>query len=45
MDDHIARAHSNFCERAIRTVKDMFYRRVEADEQKRENRTSNGQTT
>ena len=31
---HITRAHPNFSERAIRTFKDLLYRRVEADEKK-----------
>ena len=31
---HIGRAHPNFSERAIRTFKDLLYRRVEADEKK-----------
>ena len=38
------RAHPNFSERAIRTCKDLLYRRVEGDE-KKENKTSNGQIT
>ena len=44
IEHHRTRAHPNFSERAIRTFKDLLYRRVEADE-KKENRTSNGQTT
>ena len=31
---HRTRAHANFSERAIRTFKDMLYKRVEADERK-----------
>ena len=31
---HKTRAHANFSERAIRTFKDMLYKRVEADEKK-----------
>ena len=31
---HRTRAHANFSERAIRTFKDMLYKRVEADEKK-----------
>ena len=31
---HRTRAHANFSERAIRTLKDMLYKRVEADEKK-----------
>ena len=31
---HITRGHANFCERAIRTFKDMLYKRIEADEKK-----------
>ena len=34
MEHHRTRAHPNFSERAIRTFKDMLYRRVEADESK-----------
>ena len=33
-EHHITRAHPNFSERAIRTFKDVLYRRVEADEKK-----------
>ena len=33
-EHHRTRAHPSFSERAIRTFKDLFYRRVEADEQK-----------
>lgn len=31
---HITRGHPNFAERAIRTYKDMLYKKVEADEKK-----------
>ena len=31
---HLTKAHPNFAERAIRTVKDMLFKRVEADEKK-----------
>ena len=31
---HITRGHPNFAERAVRTYKDMLYKRVEADEKK-----------
>ena len=31
---HITRGHANFSERAIRTFKDMLYKRIEADEKK-----------
>ena len=31
---HKTRAHANFSERAVRTFKDMLYKRVEADEKK-----------
>ena len=34
---HRTRAHANFSERAIRTSKDMLYKRVEADEKKGKN--------
>ena len=34
IEHHITRAHPNFSERAIRTFKDLLYRRVEADEKK-----------
>ena len=34
---HRTRAHANFSERAIRTFKDMLYKRVEADEKKGKN--------
>ena len=34
IEQHITRAHPNFSERAIRTFKDLLYRRVEADEKK-----------
>ena len=34
IEHHRTRAHPNFSERAIRTFKDMLYKRVEADEQK-----------
>ena len=34
VEHHRTRAHPNFSERAIRTFKDMLYRRVEADEKK-----------
>ena len=44
IEHHRTRAHPNFSERAIRTFKDMLYKRVEADE-KRERKTSNGQIT
>ena len=40
---HKTRAHANFSERAVRTFKDMLYKRVEADE-KKVKRISNGQT-
>ena len=33
-EHHRTRAHPNFCERAIRTFKDLLYRRVEADQKK-----------
>ena len=42
IEHHRTRAHPNFSERAIRTVSDMLYERVEADE-KRERKASNGQ--
>ena len=41
IEHHITRAHPNFSERAIRTFKDLLYRRVEADE-KKVRKTSNG---
>ena len=44
IEHHRTRAHPNFSERAIRTFKDMLYRRVEADEKKGK-QTSNGPTT
>ena len=34
IEHHRTRAHPNFSERAIRTFKDMLYKRVEADEKK-----------
>ena len=34
IEHHRTRAHANFSERAIRTFKDMLYKRVEADEKK-----------
>ena len=34
IEHHRTRGHPNFSERAIRTFKDMLYRRVEADEKK-----------
>ena len=34
IEHHRTRAHPNFSERAIRTFKDMLYRRVEADEKR-----------
>ena len=34
IERHRTRAHANFSERAIRTFKDMLYKRVEADEKK-----------
>ena len=34
IEHHGTRAHPNFSERAIRTFKDMLYKRVEADEKK-----------
>ena len=34
IEHHRTRAHPNFSERAIRTFKDLLYRRVEADEKK-----------
>ena len=34
---HRTRAHANFSKRAIRTFKDMLYKRVEADEKKGKN--------
>ena len=40
---HKTRAHANFSERAVRTFKDMLYKRVEADE-KKVKRIFNGQT-
>ena len=40
-EHHITRAHPDFSERAIRTFKDLLYRRVEADE-KRVKRISSG---
>ena len=45
IEHHRTRAHPNFSERAIRTFKEMLYRRVDEDEEKRENKTSNGQIT
>ena len=35
IEHHRTRAHPNFSERAIRTCKDMLYKRVEADEKKK----------
>ena len=35
IEHHRTRGHPNFSERAIRTFKDMLYRRVEADEKNR----------
>ena len=35
IEHHKTRAHANFSERAVRTFKDMLYKRVEADERKR----------
>ena len=32
IEHHRTRAHPNCCKRAIRTFKDLLYRRVEADE-------------
>ena len=37
IEHHRTRAHANFSERAIRTFKDMLYKRVEADEKKGKN--------
>ena len=37
IEHHRTRAHANFSERAIRTFKDMLYKRVEADQKKGEN--------
>ena len=37
IEHHRTRAHPNFSERAIRTFKDLLYRRVEADEKKGKN--------
>ena len=34
IEHHRTRAHPNFSERAIRTFKDLLYRRVEADQKK-----------
>ena len=34
IEHHRTTAHSNFSKRAIRTFKDLLYRRVEADEKK-----------
>ena len=34
IEHHRTRAHPNFSERAIRTFKDMLYKRIEADEKK-----------
>ena len=34
IEHHRTRAHANFGERAIRTFKDMLYKRVEDDEKK-----------
>ena len=34
IEHHRTRAHANFSERAIRTFKDMLYKRVEADQKK-----------
>ena len=34
IQQHRTRAHPHFSERAIRTFKDMLYRRIEADEKK-----------
>ena len=45
MEHHRTRAHPNFNERAIRTFKDMLYRRVEADEKKGKQKRSHGQVT
>ena len=37
IEHHRTRAHPNFSERAIRTFKDLLYRRVDADEKKGKN--------
>ena len=37
IEHHRTRAHPNFSERAIRTFKDLLYRRVEADQKKGKN--------
>ena len=37
IEHHRTRAHPNFSERAIRTFKDLLYRRVEADKKKGKN--------
>ena len=37
IEHHRTRAHPNFSERAIRTFKDLIYRRVEADQKKGKN--------
>ena len=34
IEHHRTRAHANFSERAIRTFKDMLYKKIEADEKK-----------
>ena len=34
IEHHITRAYPNFSERAIHTLKDLLYRRVEADEKR-----------
>ena len=34
IEHHRTRAHPNFSEKAIRTFKDLLYRRVEADQKK-----------
>ena len=37
IEHHRTRAHPNFSEKAIRTFKDLLYRRVEADQKKGRN--------
>ena len=41
IEHHRTRAHPNFSERAIRTFKDMLYKRVEADEKKNKQNKQN----
>ena len=40
IEHHITRTHPDFSERAIRTCKDLLYKRVEADEKKVKNISS-----